>query len=393
LRLSGDHCDFDNTLHFATRAEAERSVIYLGSDRADDAQGLRYYLERALTDGLAQPVQFVAASTDTPLVIESPTETPLVVATVDPAADQLNALRQYTEAGGTLLFVLTGANPSTAWASLINQSESKGDSVERLPPPLEEAKLDSYAMLSQIAFDHPLFAPMSGPHFNDFTQIRFWNYRRLKPDQLGGANIVARFENGDPALAEWRPGKGRLYLLTAGWHPADSQLARSWKFVLLVSAMVEGGRNGRSDRVYFVVNEPVPLDRREKESERPTITKPDGTNALMASDAKSFDATDQPGLYSITTEAGPQQFAVNLDPLESRTAPVSVETLEQLGCQLVGGTTLADNEDERLHLQDAQLESRQKLWQWLIVAALGLLLAETWLAGRATKPVTEGMPA
>jgi hypothetical protein len=44
-------------------------------------------------------------------------------------------------------------------------------------------------------------------------------------------------------------------------------------------------------------------------------------------------------------------------------------------------------------LQDVQIESRQKFWQWLIVAALGILVAETWLAGRATKPVTEGMPA
>jgi hypothetical protein len=39
-----------------------------------------------------------------------------------------------------------------------------------------------------------------------------------------------------------------------------------------------------------------------------------------------------------------------------------------------------------------QLESRQKFWQWLIVAALGLVVAETWLAGRATKlPLTQGV--
>jgi hypothetical protein len=248
-------------------------------------------------------------------------------------------------------------------------------------------------MLGQIAFDHPLFAPMSGPHFNDFTQIRFWKYRRLKPEQLGGANVIARFENGDPALAEWRIGNGRVYLLAAGWSPADSQLARSWKFVLLVSAMVEGGRAERSDRVYFVVNEPVPLRASEKETERLTITKPDGGNALVSAEAEFFEATEQPGVYSIVTAGVPRQFAVNLDPLESRTAPVTVETLEQLGCQLVGGTSLAHNENERLHLQDVQLESRQKLWQWLIVSALGLLVAESWLAGRATKPVTEGMPA
>jgi hypothetical protein len=346
-------------------------------------------LERALTDGLAQPVKFTAVAPDAKLEIESPTATPLVVATVDPAADQLNALRTYAESGGTVLFVLAGEVPATAWTSLVNQSSTDREAIS-----IEEANLDNdYTMLGQIAFDHPLFAPMSGPHFNDFTQIRFWKYRQVKPDELGDANIVARFENGDPALVEWRIGKGRLYLLTAGWHLADSQLARSWKFVLLVSAMVEGGRSGRTDRVYFVVNEPVPLGERESDAEPAAVTKPDGTKVQLAGSARAFEAADMPGVYTISTSDGPQQFAVNLDPMESRTAAVGMETLEQLGCRLVGGSALAHNEDDRQQLQDVQLESRQKLWQWLIVAALGILVAETWLAGRATKPVTEGMPA
>jgi hypothetical protein len=388
LLLRGDAHSFDNSLYLATRAEAERSVIYLGNDRADDPQGLRYYLERALTDGLAQPVKFVTAAVDAPLAIGSPAETPLVVTTVEPSVDQLKPLRQYTESGGTLVFVLAGEKPPSAWSSLVTQSAANHD-----PTSINEASIANYTMLGQIAFDHPLFAAMSGPHFNDFTQIRFWKYRQIKPVLLEGANIVARFENGDPFLAEWHLGKGRLYLLTAGWHLADSQLARSWKFVLLVSAMVEGGRGGRADRVYFVVNEPVPLGERENDTEPIAVTKPDGTKMQLPTAARSFDATDLPGVYTIESPDGPQQFAVNLEPQESRTAAVGVETLEQLGCRLVGRSSLAQNEDQRLQLADVQLESRQKIWQWLIVAALGILVVETWLAGRATKPVTEGIPA
>ena len=101
---------------------------------------------------------------------------------------------------------------------------------------------------------------------------------------------------------------------------------------------MEGGRGGRSDRVYFVVNEPVPLGEREEGAEPPAVTKPDGTKVQLATDARSFDAADLPGVYSISTADGPQQFAVNLDPMESRTSAVGVETLEQLGCRLVGGS-------------------------------------------------------
>ena len=35
-------------------------------------------------------------------------------------------------------------------------------------------------------------------------------------------------------------------------------------------------------------------------------------------------------------------------------------------------------------MRDLELESKQKLWQWLISGALVLLIMETWLAGRLT---------
>ena len=63
-----------------------------------------------------------------------------------------------------------------------------------------------------------------------------------------------------------------------------------------------------------------------------------------------------------------------------------MEELERLQLPLkVDSTELAKQEDQkRLRLQAAELEQRQKLWRWLIVAALGVLVAETWLAGWLT---------
>ena len=385
LRLSGDTHDFDNTLFLATRAEAERTVLYIGADQPDDPQGLRYYLERALADGLSRPLQLVAAESIEPDRLQSPAETPLVVVTMERSESQTRELRQYAESGGTVLFVLTAETPTAAWASMLALA----------PLELEEAAVDGYTMLGQIAFEHPLFAPTAGPHFNDFTQIHFWKYRRLTPAHLRGANILARFENGDAALAEWQLGKGRFFALTSGWQPSDSQLARSWKFVLLISGFVEIGGTGKSDRVYFVVNEPVTLREQQQENRNDPmeVVKPDGTKAALASDARAFVDTDQPGLYKLSTRDGTETFAVNLDPQESRTAALTPETLEQLGCRLVNSTAVAKNDEREQQLQDVTLESRQKFWQWLILAALGLLVAETWFAGRATTPaLTEGVP-
>jgi len=41
-------------------------------------------------------------------------------------------------------------------------------------------------------------------------------------------------------------------------------------------------------------------------------------------------------------------------------------------------------------LRDQELESRQKLWRWLLVGALGLVILETWWAGRSEQAL---MPA
>ena len=40
-------------------------------------------------------------------------------------------------------------------------------------------------------------------------------------------------------------------------------------------------------------------------------------------------------------------------------------------------------------MRDLELESKQKLWQWLISGALLLLITETWLAGRLTVKKTK----
>ena len=56
-----------------------------------------------------------------------------------------------------------------------------------------------------------------------------------------GARVVARFDDGDPALLHLRLGAGHLFVLTAGWQKADSELALSSKFVPLLYSMMEMG--------------------------------------------------------------------------------------------------------------------------------------------------------
>jgi len=92
-----------------------------------------------------------------------------------------------------------------------------------------------------------------------------------------------------------------------------------------------------------------------------------------------------PGIFTLNSQP-PKTFAVNLDPAESRTQPLPADELERLGAPVSHSQPSPLNSQLlRVRLQNADLENRQKIWRWIILATMALLLAETWLAGRTAR--------
>src|SRR5207249_8629665 len=116
------------------------------------------------------------------------------------------------------------------------------------------------------------------------------------------------------------------------------------------------------------------------------IHKPDGSQLQLRAGETRFAQTDEPGIYTLAALQPPVRFAVNLDAAESRTAPMSAEELMRLGVPLKPPEIpMARQHEQKRRLHNAELENQQKLWRWVIVAALGILLVETWLAGWLTR--------
>ena len=300
----------------------------------------------------------------------------LVVVTAETIAANVSRLEQYVKSGGTLLYVVAGPGRSATLAGIAGVAAWDIDEATPGKPDV---------MLGEIAFDHPFFVTLAGAQFNDFTKIHFWKYRRIDPAALGEARVLARFENGDAAIIEKSIGKGRLVVMASGWQPADSQLARSSKFVPLMSALLEARDPRPLVAASHFIGDRVPLPVVEGSTAKRAIHKPDGAVTSVAPGAAFFAETDQPGLYTLDTPAGPRSFAVNLDPLESKTAPLPVETIEQFGCRLATHARKTVDLEQLRQMYNAELENRQKLWRWLILAAIGILIVETWLAGRRAK--------
>jgi hypothetical protein len=366
LKLRGDAHEFDNALFVTPPQREELIVMFVGTDAADDPAGLRYFLDRAWAETPERKVTVAARKPDDPLTAAEVRPAPLVVLAGDTSAENNRTLDRYLKDGGTVLTVVAKAGPADTLAALAG-----------VPPfTVEEAKVERYAMLTGIAFDHPLFAPLSGPQFGDFTKVSVWKHRKV-PEQVFGGRVLAKFDDGDPAVLEKPVGRGRLVVFATGWQPGDSQLARSSKFVPLMSALLDlrGGR--RSANTSYRVGDRVPVP-----AGSTGVRKPDGAVVSLTSDATAFEGTDQPGVYTLDTPTGPRPFAVNLDPSESLTTPLPVETLEQAGVRLAkpDEDDAARRESERQQ-RNAELERSQSIWRWLVLAAVTVVLIETGLAG------------
>jgi hypothetical protein len=388
LVLSGDDDDFDNTLYVVPPTTETLRLLFVGDDVPDDTKGLLYYLRSAAGDTARQKVNVATRPPGEPPTDVDLLDAHLVVVASPPPEGRTAGLRRWAESGGTVLWVLKDASAA--------QRQSLAAVTGAAPPELSEAPKSNFALLARVDFEHPLFAPFSDARFGDFTKIHFWHHRRVKLPAGGAARAVASFDDGDPFLIEHPVGKGRVVIATSGWHPADSQLALSTKFVPLISGLLRGGTAGEDDPSFFV-GEPVPLPQESGRSPATRATAvvvaPTGARVELPAAATTFDAGDQPGIYRVVRDGKETPLAVNVSPDESRTAPLAPEELEHFGARL--GTRPPSDELATRHrqLQIIELENRQKLWRWGIVAVLGLLAAETALAGRLARRSTAPAPA
>lgn len=387
IALSGDEDDFDNTAYVVQPKAEEVNVLYLGNDVETDSSQLLYYLKRAFQDTRRQAVRLERRSPDR-LDAGTPNETRrsgdrrsenhrLAIISSTLSEERESEVRQFLTNGGTALLVMN----DTQSAKTLGQLTGAPDLTA------SEASVANYAMFGQMDFTHPLFAPFSDPRFGDFTKIRFWKHRKLATDKLPGARVIASYDDNDPAILEVPAGRGRVFVFTFSWRPADSQFALSSKFVPLLYSLLDQAGGISAQLAQFRVGDTVDLGTLAAKTTGSTLSvrKPNGAQIQLASGETRFTQTDQPGIYEVLAPA-PMKFAVNLDAAESRTAPMPVDELERLGLPMKSveaAPALVAAKQETL--RNAELESRQKLWRWLIVAALAVLLVETWLAGWITR--------
>jgi len=377
LVLSGDEDAFDNTLHWIAPVQERPLVLWVGAEPLEDPAQPLFFLRRAFAETPRVAVRVEARPPAVPLAASDLAAARLTFVSALSGNDE--ALRAALADGGTVVVLLRGAGAG--------EGEALGRLAGTPAVPLRESRADRPALWAEVDFGHPLLAPFTDARFSDFSRIRVWRHRELDPASLPGARVLVRLDSGHPLLVEVPRGRGRLLLWTSGWHPADSQLALSSKFVPLLWSLLEasGGTGGFNPQ--YAVGDPVPLPAAQAAG---PVRGPGGEN-LPLTPGQPFTGGSAPGVYTVGTGATALRLAVNVDPAESRTAPLGADELERLGVPVSRASLTPAAPVTPATLLGAEAEGRQKLWRWLVAAALFVLLAETLLAGRAIRPVAPSL--
>jgi hypothetical protein len=115
------------------------------------------------------------------------------------------------------------------------------------------------ARLATLERGHPVFEPFSGPRTGDLTAAHVLRYRALDP--AAGATVLARFDDGAPALVERAVGSGRVLVWASTLDTFWNDLALQPVFVPLVQQMATHAARYAESRPWLTAGQLLDLSR------------------------------------------------------------------------------------------------------------------------------------
>ena len=380
--LMGDAWDGDNTLYIVEPPQVSQRILFCGRKETQPEDDLSYFLKQAplSSAGTQRTLEIVSAEALAVQLLAADMRADVQAVVLEPTVEVLQqapAIEQFIDAGGIVLVCLS--------QPVQDENASSGDVANFLQTLMQESRLEvsefksaDFSLLARIDFSHSVFAPLSDPRFNDFSKLRFWSHRDVSLPPNSAVRTVASFDDGTAWLLEAPRGQGRVWVLTAGWQPTGSGLGLSSKFIPLIMGMLAPQHDRAPIQTHYEVGDRIGL----ANPHDAVITTADGQTVDESLIVRSDDSVEllQPGLFWMQTGAQRRPIAVQVPASESRLAPLDVAELEAYGIVVGQVASDANRRESQRQLQREELEGKQRLWQWLLVAGLVVLGLETWLA-------------
>ncbi len=300
-------------------------------------------------------------------------------------------LRDFVKGGGGLIVVLANSSMAEEFnrsfgAWLPFKIEDSGGAYGSRPGTRIS---EDYALLTDLRMDHPIFRAFSEPHSGTFSSARFFDHARLVTS--AGGQVLARFDNGDPALAAVDVDKGRVLVFTSSADDATNDLPLKAVFAPFWHQILRYLENFRPERQWMNVGDTIAprkllVEAAVREAKgnvdlnQPIVVLDPTKRRVPLASGSDAVAVDVAGFYEIRTSALHTSVAVNPALRES---DLSHGNAEEMAAGWVSSETRAQpllSQDERPTAEEQ--DRRSRLWRYLLLTVLILLLAEGLLANR-----------
>lgn len=366
-----DSDDFapDNRFYFAIKRDVPAKGLIIESASRGRSDSL--HLQSALTTNDDLPFTFTLKSTG---AVDPGSIGEYALVILNDAGPLPNALAdgitRFVEGGGQVI-VATG--PRTD-AGNFNSSLQKIAPVE-LKEQVNTKGSDSVA-ITDVKFDHPIFEVFQ--QSGRLAAAHVIGY--FRSDAKPGATVLARFEDGSPALIENRAGKGRIVLFTSSLGPTWNDLPLTPLYLPFIHQMVRYVGTHESS-AWYELGQTFTVAR-DSNATPPAVDTPAGARLAenrLTADGDLLVTGREPGFYRLRYNARPDFAAVDVDASEGDFTKVDFQAFM---ASVTGGAGKAEGSDASSNLSKEEVESKQKVWWSLLFLALLLLLTESLLARR-----------
>ena len=375
VRLPDDALKRDNVFNFVVSPAEPVHAFLIGRSGADK-QSL--YLSRALAIGESPRVELTARTPTTFTDADARAAAVVILNDVQVSDDLGDRLARFVGTGGGVFMSL---GPNATWPARL------ADVVPGLPGEVVD-RMAAPSRMGGIEYSHPVFELFRAPRSGDYSAARFYNYRAVT--QPAG-QVLARFDDGSPALLERKAGAGRVLMWTSTVDLDWNDLAVKPVFLPFVHTITKYLADFSEPPASLTVGQVIPAPRKTAArggtaNRGSTIAvAPSGARVTVETEDGALELAEQ-GFYDVRTQgAGPDSattLASNVDLSESDLSPLDPREL----AAAVAGRAAGDLAGKGIGRPSDEAQAQaQRLWWYLLVAGGLLLAAETLLSNRLSQ--------
>ncbi len=402
VELPEDALAVDNKRYFTLQSLQSIKVHAVGNrsrPRGSFQKPETFFMEMAFTAGSdAVPIDFSESATIPNAATLARTDVLILADVARFSPTEADRIKTYVAAGGGLIVTVGDNFDADVYEQHLGGAEglmpcnfvqAVGDAFDR----------QQFRVLATVRYEHPIFAPFKEPNHGDFGKARFYKVFQAVP--TADATVIAAYDDGSPALFEKSYGDasmrtpGRVLCFTSTidreWNDLPIRavylpfLHEAIKYLALKD--VETSPDYRvGDGIELDVETETDGGGRERVV---AVFNPKGVETRLQSDKNNtttsvfYTDTAIPGIYSIhASGAASRYFVINTEVTESDLAARDVEELTSM----LKGTVDESAEDTPTAELTAQyhedVENRQDVWMYLMLAVFALAVTEMFLANR-----------